>query len=130
MSKEYFITREEAVEDLNKRKEEVRERLEAKGEKILGDGSFVYSAELFGEPERHVTKDGVELWSRKGLGEYVWYSCVSLITQSMKDDIEKLSSLDVIAELEAAMVNEMPKEINRGIIDKVFKLNDKNKEDE
>lgn len=51
-------------------------------------------------------------------------------TQSMKDDIEKWSNIDVVAELEAVLVNEINEKIHKDTVDKVFKLGDKKNEND
>ena len=60
-------------------------------------------------------------------GYTIW---TQVLTQSAVDDIEEHWKRDVVAELEAALVNELSEEVDKSVIEKVFKLGDKREEDD
>lgn len=118
IKQKYYPTRKQALKALKKKVKETKKKLKSEGEKVLGDNSFVYSAELFNKPETNIIPDGTELTSRKGTGEHVWYTCVSLMTQRLMDDLLNPESpiyiyRDVVTELEDLISKEIKLEINK-----------------
>ena len=96
-------------------------RLKSKGEKIIRQSyHFVNHGAIVKIKDAHgniLNPDGYTIFN------HVW-------TQSMKDDIEAMHKRDIISELESVLVNELSEEVEKGFVDKIFKLGDKKEEDD
>ena len=88
--KRYFNTKEAALRELETRKKYAIKRIEKRGDKIIGDNSFVYQSNAW---ER---RKGYSIMTDKK----IWYTTLGLVTQKMVDDLEKIKPIDYNAELE------------------------------
>jgi hypothetical protein len=124
MSRRYFLTEEGAERHLEWRKKHAIKRLKAEGEKVIGDKSMVFQSFKW---EKGESLCGIP--TMRETDKRIYYAILGIITQSQKNDLEKFApwNYDVVGEIEKALVNELPKKIDKGIINKLFELKDKEK---
>jgi len=98
--KRFFNSEEAALRELETRKKYAIKRIEKRGDKIIGDNSFVYQANTW---ERRI---GYSIMTDKTK----WYTSLGLITQKMVDDLKKIKGLTEIQAEEQCLLDSFKNE--------------------
>jgi|ERR1035437_2253890 hypothetical protein len=103
--KRFFNSEETALRELEIRKKYAIKRIEKRGDKVIGDNSFVYQANTW---ERRI---GYSIMTDKTK----WYTSLGLITQQMVEDLSKMTGLAEIQAEEQRVINSFKNEKLRTI---------------
>jgi len=117
----YFNTKEAAERHLERRRNVAIKRIEKRGDKIIKDSSKVYQDYKWKLSKNKVGIGDLEMWTSTQTNELKWFSLLALWTKQMKEDWDKLPTMEDIQKEEAKIIKEMEEKISKRIKQNIIK---------
>lgn len=105
--RQYFNSEDAAKRNLAIRRKLAYERIEKKGWKILGDGSFVQPVHKWANKRTESGK-----FYNVATKRIVWHVNLMIVTDELMKDLKAMQSFDSVAEMEKHLVEEFSKKDN------------------